>query len=115
LPIRFRTRRRRALLLGVQGMKTLIQTKYAGQQAKRAPLLDAEAFRRKIHPVTIRQAELALAAGLFRSAEKTARRATESGAQDPEPWILLGKALMGQRTKPIPNQPTPSIKQVREA
>lgn len=99
----------------VQGMKTLIQTKYPNQQATRPPLLDDEAFRRKIHPVTIRQAELELAAGLFLSAEKTARRAMESGGRDPEPWILLGRALAGQRTKPIPNQPTPSITKVREA
>ncbi len=99
----------------VDGMKTLIRTKYPNQQATRPPLLSPEAFRRKIHPVTIRQAELELAAGLFRSAEKTSRRAIESGARDAEPWLLLGRALAGQRTKPIPNQPTPSIKQVREA
>ena len=99
----------------VQGMKTLIQTKYPDQQATRPPLLDADAFERRIHPVTIRQVELELAAGLFLSAEKTARRATESDTRDPKPWILLGRALSGQRTKPIPNQPTPSITQVREA
>lgn len=99
----------------VQGMKTLIQKKYPSQRARRAPILEPEAFRRRIHPVTIRQAELELAAGLFRSAEKTARRATESDPRDAAPWILLGRALAGQRTKPIPNQPTPSITQVRDA
>ncbi|MEM9177199.1 MAG: M48 family metalloprotease [Myxococcota bacterium] len=103
------------VLARVQGMKTLIQTKYPDQRATRPPILDAAAFQRRLLPVTIRQAELELAAGLFRSAEKTARRATESSGDDPEPWVVLGRALMGQRTKPIANQPTPSIKQAREA
>ena len=99
----------------VEGMKTLIRTKYPNQEASRAPLLEPAAFLRRIHPVTIRQAELELAAGLFRSAEKTARRGTESGLRDATPWILLGRALAGQRTKPIPNKPGPSIAKVREA
>ena len=85
----------------VEGMKTLIRTKYPNQEASRAPLLEPAAFLRRIHPVTIRQAELELAAGLFRSAEKTARRGTESGLRDATPWILLGRALAGQRRSSV--------------
>jgi len=99
----------------VNGMRQLIATKYPNQEQTRAPSLDAAAFRRTVHPVTIRQTELELAAGLFRSAEKTARRATESAPRDASPWILLGKALAGQRTKPIPGQPLPAVDDVRAA
>jgi len=99
----------------VNGMKALIAASYANQRADRAPILDAAEFRRKIHPVTIRQAELERAAGLFLSAEATARLATESNPRDPQGWVLLAKALTGQRSKPIPKRTVPSIKDVRAA
>ena len=99
----------------IAGMKSLIASTYPNQRATRGPLADAQTFRRKIHSATIRQADLELAAGLFVSAEGTARLATASNAQDAKAWILLGKALMGQRLKPIPNREGPPIEDVRAA
>lgn len=99
----------------VNGMNQLIATQYPDQRQTRPPFVDADGFRREIHPVTMRQAELELAAGLFRTAEQTARLATESAPRAARPWLLLGKALSGQRAKPIPGRSTPSVQQVRAA
>ena len=62
-----------------------------------------------------RQAELELASGLFLSAEKTARLATDSDPDDRTAWILLGQALQGRRDKPLPGHTPPSIHDVRAA
>lgn len=99
----------------VARLRTLIAEGYADQGATRPPILAREAFRRVLHSATIRQTELELAAGLFPSAETTALRATASDPRDPEAWLLLGRALEGQRTKPFPGRPAPSIRRVREA
>ena len=96
-------------------MERLIASTYPSQVASRGPSIDAEAFRARIHPAAIRQTELELAAGLFLSAAHTAESATESAPRDARAWILLGHARMGQRGKPLPGRPVPSIQSVREA
>lgn len=99
----------------IAGMKALVATRYPEQVASRPPLRDPAAFARAIHPAMLRQAGLELAAGLFVSAEATARRATAAAPEDATGWILLGRALAGQRTKVLPGRPVPSIRDVRGA
>jgi predicted Zn-dependent protease len=99
----------------ISGMESLIATRYPNQVARRGPSIDASAFQARIHPATIRQAELELAAGLFLSAAQTAELATGSAPRDARAWMLLGQARMGQRSKPLPGRPVPSIQSVREA
>lgn len=99
----------------IAGLEALIASEFAGQTARRGPLLDARAFRRTLHSATLRQAELELAAGLFVSAEATARLATESAPRDPQAFLLLGRALEGQRSRPLAGRTIPSIRSVRDA
>jgi tetratricopeptide (TPR) repeat protein len=99
----------------IASLKSLIASHYADQTARRRPLLGPEAFRLEMHPVALRQAELERASGLFVSAEGTARLAIDSEPRDPRGWILLGRALEGQRTKRLPGRPVPSIREVRQA
>ncbi len=99
----------------ISGMESLIASTYPSQVARRGPSIDAAAFRSKIHPATLRQAELERAAGLFLSAAQTAELATASAPRDARAWILLGHARMGQRSKPLPGRPVPSIQNVRAA
>lgn len=99
----------------IAGYQALIDAHYSGRPDVRPPVADPGAFRRTIHGATKRQAELELAAGLFLSADATARAATESIAKDPDAWVLLARALNGQRSKPLPAHPVPSIQSVRDA
>lgn len=82
--------------------------------ALRPPIADPPTFRRRVQAATLRQAELELSAGLFVSAEKTARLAIESSPGDPACWLLLGRALQGQRNQPIKGRPVPPITSLRE-
>lgn len=99
----------------ISGYETLIAQQYANAGAERAPIADPKTFRGKLQGATRRQAELELAAGLFASAEQTARLATEARPDDPDAWILLGQALQGQRGKAAPGKKVPPIHEVREA
>ncbi|MHA7836170.1 MAG: M48 family metalloprotease [bacterium] len=85
-----------------------------GAHPLRPPIADPPTFRRKVQAATLRQAELELSAGLFVSAEKTARLAIGSSPRDPTCWLLLGRALQGQRNQPIKGRPVPPIKSLRE-
>jgi hypothetical protein len=99
----------------IAGYESLIARKYADTHASSPPIADPKTFRRKLQNVTDRQAELELASGLFLSAEKTARLATDSGPDDPRAWILLGRALQGQRDKTLSGRTPPAIHDVRAA
>ncbi len=99
----------------IAGYRAIIETEYIDPSVSRAPFEDAEGFRRRVHGATLRECDLELAAGLFVSAETCARLATASGPRDPQAWLLLGKALGGQRTKPIAGRGIPSIRKVRDA
>ena len=103
------------MTLRIAGYQSLIDTEFAGPAETRPPIADPATFRRNVHVATRRQAALELAAGLFYSAEVTARLATESDPRDPEAWVLLGDALQEQRMKPLAGRPLPSIRKVREA
>lgn len=103
------------MTLRIAGYQSLIDTEFSQPAAIRPPIADPATFRRNVHAATRRQAALELAAGLFVSAEATARLATESNPRDPEAWLLLGDALQGQRLKPLPKRPLPSIGKVRAA
>jgi len=102
-----------AMTARIAGYENLIATRYADERATRPPIADSTAFRRKMLSATIRQVDLELAAGLFVSAEITGRLAVESNPKNPRVQILLGRALAGQRGKPIPGRPPPSIQSVR--
>lgn len=80
----------------------------------RPPIAAPERFRRQLQAATLRQAELELSAGLFVSAEKTARLSIEAAPRDPDCWLLLGRALQGQRNQPIKGRPVPPIGSLRE-
>ena len=99
----------------IAGYEKLIAARHANSRATTPPIADPQGFRRKVHRATLRQAELELAAGLFVSAEGSARRAMESDPRDPEAPVLLGRALVGQRSKPLPGRAVPSIQKVRAA
>lgn len=100
----------------IAGYEKLIASQYGDSRAtRRRPIADPPAFQRKVHRATLRQTELELAAGLFVSAESSARRATESDPRDPEALVLFGRALVGQRSKPLPGRDLPSIRKVRAA
>lgn len=103
-----------AMTARIAGYEKLVAERYAEPRPVRPPIADPAAFRRIVRPATMRQAELELAAGLFVSAEITARLALESDPSDPEAHILLGRALAGQRSKPVPGEAPPSIQAVRE-
>ena len=102
-----------AMTARIAGYENLVATKYANAGAIQPPIADPVAFRRKMHAATIRQVELELAAGLYVSAETTARLAVNSDPKDAQAHILLGRALEGQRSKPIPGKTPPSIQRVR--
>ena len=99
----------------IQGYKMLIETEYIDQSISRPPFETAKGFRRRVHRATLHQCDLDLAKGLFVSAETCARLATESGPRDPKAWITLGRALAGQRAKPIAGRSIPPIQDVRDA
>jgi len=99
----------------IQGYQRLIASRYADARATRPPIASARNFRRRVHRATLRQAELELAAGLFVSAEETARLALASGPRDADAHIALGRALAGQRAKRLPGRDIPSIRDVRRA
>ena len=99
----------------ITGLKTLIANEYADQAAARPPVLDPSAFARALYPAMLRQSELELASGLFVSAESTARRATKARPDDTRGWVLLGRALQGQRTKPVQGLAVPRLRDVRAA
>ena len=103
------------MTLRIAGYQSLIDTEFKEPAEIRPPIADPATFRRNVHAATRRQAVLELAAGLFVSAEATARLATESNARDPEAWLLLGDALQGQRSKPLAGRALPSIRDVRQA
>lgn len=102
----------------IAGYRSVIAERYPDPVASAGlvpPIADAKRFRRLVRGATERQAELELAAGLFLSAEKTARLACDAAESDPAPWLLLGRALQGQRDKPLPGRKLPSIGDVRAA
>ncbi|HPG25302.1 MAG TPA: M48 family metalloprotease, partial [Myxococcota bacterium] len=99
----------------ITNYRQLLGTRFSGGNRVEPPIADPATFRRNVHPATRRQAELELAAGVFRSAERTAKLATESDPSDAQAWVLLGRALQGQRDKPMNGYEVPSIHRVREA
>ncbi len=99
----------------INGYEKILAEDYVDRGAQGRPLAERDAFHRLLHGATRRQAELELASGLFLSAEKTARLATESRPDDPEAWILLGQALQGQRDKTALGHKPPPIRDVRAA
>ncbi len=99
----------------IAGYRKLIASRYADSRATMQPIADPLSFRQKVHRAVLRQAELELAAGLFVSAESSVRRALDSNPRDPEAYVLLGRALVGQRSKPLPGRSVPSIQKVRDA
>ncbi|MEM7411419.1 MAG: M48 family metalloprotease [Myxococcota bacterium] len=99
----------------ISGYETLIARDYARKKPSRSPMADTAGFRRRVHTATLRQCDLELAVGLFISAETCARLATESRPTDPNGWMLLGRALAGQRSRPIEGKRLPSLKAVRNA
>jgi len=100
----------------IAGYRKIIAADYANAGALdlRPPIADAATFRRRVQAATLRQTELELSAGLFVSAEKTARLAIEAAPRDPDCWLLLGRALQGQRNQPLKGRPVPPIASLRE-
>jgi len=100
----------------IAGYRKIIATDYGsfGAADLRPPIASPERFRRRVQAATLRQAELELSAGLFVSAEKTARLAIEAEPRDPDCWLLLGRALQGQRNQPLKGRPIPPIASLRD-
>ncbi len=103
----------------IAGYRSVIEQEYAATAntagPTKTPLASNDRFRRMLHSVAQRQADLELAAGLSYSAANTARFATQSDPRDPQSWYLLGKALEIQRANPIIGKTAPSVDEVREA
>jgi len=100
----------------IAGYRKIVAADYGsfGAADLRPPIASPERFRRQVQAATLRQAELELSAGLFVSAEKTARLAIETAPRDPDCWLLLGRALQGQRNQPLKGRPIPPIASLRE-
>lgn len=98
----------------IAGYRKIIDADYRDVGDLQPPIADPESFRRRVQAATLRQAELELSAGLFVSAEKTARLAIDTAPRDPAGWILLGRALQGQRNQPIQGRAIPSVSSLRE-
>ncbi|MEZ4217519.1 MAG: M48 family metalloprotease [Myxococcota bacterium] len=104
-----------AMTARIAGYRSLVESQYADAPPPRPPLLEPQAFRRRLQPATLRQADLELAAGLPISSAHTARLATEADANDADAWLALARALAAQREKALPGKPLPSIHEVRDA